>query len=114
MRVWRILIPIYNLFWLFVVVTKISESIYAEYQDRNIEIPQKPTYTTGIVYAISILLNTLFSISKLINDDLKQNPVFQLLTGLNALTGVAFWIAYWIQTAQYKSQIKQFVGRDTL
>ncbi len=55
--VWLILIPVFGVLWQFMVVSKIADSIKAEYTRFNILVNEsRPTYTIGLVYCISYLL----------------------------------------------------------
>jgi hypothetical protein len=47
-NVWLLFIPVFNLIWHFIVVIRISESLEAEYRDKNISISNRPTYSIGI------------------------------------------------------------------
>jgi hypothetical protein len=107
-EVWLQLIPLFNLVWHFVVVTKISESIRRELASENtFSFEQqsnpyannsygqtKPTYGIGIAYCILYCCSIL----------------------IGALTGIAClicWIIYWVQLADYKNKIQaKIYSRD--
>jgi len=86
-EVWLLLIPIFDMIWIFFVVQKMAESLEAEFKDRNIECGElKPSYNIGITYSI---LQACVVI-----------PFFGFLASIGALIT---WIIYWIKIADYKN-----------
>src|SRR5687767_10593654 len=88
-EVWLQLIPIFNLFWHFVVVRNISNSIRKElqYREQNsflgladpeitAELHRKPTLDIGIAYCVLTVLSILFG-------------------SIVSLAGLICWIIYW-------------------
>lgn len=78
-EVWLQLIPVFNLIWQFVVVTRIANSIQKELEEpafsfetnnQTISTGEKPTYGIG-------------------------------------LAGMICWIIYWVKLSGYKSQIQR-------
>ncbi|RYZ23362.1 MAG: DUF4328 domain-containing protein [Chitinophagaceae bacterium] len=97
-QVWLQLIPIFNLFWQFVVVKDIARSIGRELNTHDFSfeaehtpavagVNEKPTQGIGIAYC------TLFILSS-------------LLGAFATLPGVACWIIYWVKLSQYKSRLQ--------
>ncbi len=85
--VWLILIPVFGVVWQFMVVSKIADSIKAEYTRFNILVNEsRPTYTIGLVYCISYLL-LLIPSAKVIGS-------FAVLVT---------WILYWIKVNECKN-----------
>lgn len=85
-NVWLLLIPVFGLAWHFFVVNRLSDSIQAEANARNIKLEEfRPTRQIGLAMCI-------LGASTLI-------PV------INALTGLAFivcWIIYWVKINNYR------------
>lgn len=124
--VWLLIIPLFNIFYMFYVAKKISATIAAEYAAKG-QIPDnpRPTYMVGMSMAVCNLLNFLIGMYTLpdvwemyanmgdpemmemaLQSSSNVNP---LLSGLNSLLGLAgfiLWIAYWIQTHGYKNKMK--------
>jgi hypothetical protein len=109
-EVWLQLIPLFNLVWQFIVVSKIAESIRRELASENtFSFEQqnnpyannsygqpKPTYAIGIAFCV---LNCCGFI-----------PVLGSLTTIAALI---CWIIYWVQLADYKNKIQaKIYSRD--
>jgi hypothetical protein len=100
-QVWLQLIPLFGLVWQFIVISKISDSIRDElntpsgdslFSEDPIPTGHRPTYATGIAYAI------LFCISIM--------PI-ELLQGLASLAGLVVWIVYWVELSRYTRRLKQ-------
>jgi hypothetical protein len=88
--VWLALIPVFQIVWMFIVVSKISESIQAEYSMRGLAVESKPTYSIGLAMCI---LNVCCII-----------PFVNFLAGIALLICI---ILYWIKTSEFKNAIKQ-------
>lgn len=88
--VWLAIIPVFQIIWMFIVVSKISESIQAEYNMRGSSVEPKPTYNIGLAMCI---LN-----------------VCCIIPFVNFFAGIALlicFIIYWIKTSEFKNNIKQ-------
>lgn len=88
--VWLAIIPVFQIIWMFIVVSKISESIQAEYSLRGLSAEPRPTYSIGLAMCI---LN-----------------VCCLIPFVNFFAGIALlicFIIYWIKTSEFKHAIKQ-------
>lgn len=112
--VWLQLIPIFNLYWIFVVVTRIADSISKEivsFQDDSIlgipdydaveAIGDRPTYKIGMTYCCLFILDTLLVCI--------ENYFFELSTlqGAVALAMMICWIIYWVKLANNKRKLQQ-------
>ena len=87
-NVWLLLIPIFSIFWHFIVVKKLADSISAEAGVKNINIEdQKIAYKIGIAMC---LLNCFFFI-----------PVLNIITGIASLICL---LLFWIQINTYKTK----------
>ena len=87
-KVWLLLIPIYNIYFNFIVVIRLSESLKSEFEKRKIDIGNsQPGYNIGIAHCCFLLLS-LFSF---INE-----------VGIVAnFFGTIFWVGYWISISRY-------------
>lgn len=87
-QVWLLLIPLFNLFWMFVVINKLANSIRQECDRLNISYSQPtPTKDIGNIYALLAIASLM--------------PVIGFFFGLGALI---CWIIYWTQVARYRKQ----------
>ena len=88
-QVWLSLIPLFGIVWQFIIVTRISESLRAEFYERQISVPEeKPGYGLGIAYCV------LYCCS-----------IIPILGGLASLGGLVVWIIYWVKINEYKNLI---------
>lgn len=102
-EVWLQLIPLFNLVWQFIVVSRISDSIRNEIDDRiansflGIADPvfandrtRRPTYDIGLAYCILSLVGCI--------------PFAQILAGFTSIAGLVCLIIYWTQIVAYKNK----------
>jgi len=86
--VWLSIIPLFNLFWNFMVVMALAKSLGAEFKARNIQDEAEPGKTMGLIWA--------------------GLGVGCLIPGLNVLLGVPlliFWIIYWVKISGFSAKI---------
>jgi hypothetical protein len=119
--VWLQLIPLFNFYWIFVVVTRIADSINKEnlalQDDTILGIPdydavkavgKRPTYKIGITYCITALLGPLFTIFvNLFGNELTPDfyQVFMTILGGLSLAAMTCWIIYWVKLAANKRKL---------
>jgi hypothetical protein len=108
-QVWLQMIPLFGLFWQYIVVIRISDSLRAEINSwANDTIfgaegsqvvnfsSSRPTYGIGLAMCIcwsSIIFLNLIGIRG--------------LAGLGSLGGLVCWIIYWVQLAQAKNKVQR-------
>ncbi len=103
-EVWLQLIPVFNLYWQFVVVDKIADSIRNELVDRHpvsfgatsdsafpIYTDERPTHDLGRAYCILGLIGVLGFFT------------FFLLS-CAGIAATICWIIYWVRIAEYKNR----------
>ncbi|MBS1664485.1 MAG: hypothetical protein JST68_25795 [Bacteroidetes bacterium] len=116
--VWLQLIPLFNLYWIFVVVTRIADSISKEnvaFQDDSIlgvsgydavdAIGKRPTYKIGIVWCVLFVFNTLLYFGN-VTERVSMERLLTLLRLLTVLGLMVCWIVYWVMLAQEKRKLK--------
>lgn len=86
--IWLYLIPLFNLFWHFMIVFKMASSLEKEFKSRQIETDPMPGKTLGLVMCI------LFACS-----------IIPGIGGLISLGGLVCWIIYWVKIAGYSKQL---------
>lgn len=95
-KVWLLLIPVFNLVWMFVVVNKIAESFHAECNLLNI-----PTNETNPTQGIGNIKNILRICTMI--------PIIGILAGIGY---VVCWIMHWIKVNEYINLIR--ANKDNL
>lgn len=114
MKVWLLLIPIFRYFWHFYIATKVSESVKAEYEDRNIPTSKKPLYAAGIIASVGFCINTFSDLLHWLDMTFIYEGLYSVITGTIALASVIAWIIYWVQLAQFRSNIKKLRNNDII
>ena len=87
--VFLLLIPLFNLVWNFIVVTKIRDSLQAEFSARNLS-------GQGFGYGVGLAMCILYIVS-----------IIPLINLLAAPAALVCWIIYWVQIAGYKGQLSK-------
>jgi hypothetical protein len=88
-HIWLMLIPVFNLYWLFVLVTRVSDSIRAEYEDRGLRLREKrPAYYSGILMSVFLLFTPIPKIGWFF-----------------VLPAIVCWLAHWVRVTVYRSKL---------
>jgi len=87
--VWLNLIPLFNLGWIFYTIFKVTDSLKAEFKERNIE-PEDPEFShpIGLAYCITAACS-----------------VIPFLGYLSAIAALVLFILYWVKTHGYSKQL---------
>lgn len=97
--VWLLFIPYFNLIWHFIVVIKMSESIKAEADSRNLLIYKgHPGKSIGITMCVLCCLSLITSFIHL-------SHFIDLFFNLIKVSCFICWIIYWIKINDYKKLI---------
>jgi hypothetical protein len=86
---WLLLIPLFNIVWIFFVVINMAKSLGAEFTKRGIVSDPEPGKTLGLAYAILAICSVI--------------PFVGFLAGIGCL--VCF-IMYWVKIAGYSKQLE--------
>ncbi len=98
-QVWLLLVPLFNIVWQFIIVSRLSDSIKNECMRLNLPLPEsKPTYTLGITMTLLYLGSLIFN-----NMHFQNVAFFSLIAGLMALASLVCWIVYWVKINSYKN-----------
>jgi hypothetical protein len=87
--VWLNLIPLLNFVWMFITVSRVSESLKNEFYDRRL--PEDPDYGKGLGITFNVL--NLLGVIPCIG------PVFSLI-------GLICFIIYWVKIAGFNSKLQ--------
>lgn len=98
-EVWLQLIPLFNIVWQFIVVSRISESISRELSSNTFSFEEtqpiqlyeqgnRPTYQIGMAMCILNLCGLI-----------------PLIGSLASFAGLICFIIYWVQLSGYKNQV---------
>ena len=87
-QVWLLLIPLFNLGWQFIVVSRMASSLANEFQLRGMVNDPEPGKSLGMIFCI-------FNLCALI-------PVLAIFFGM---AGMICWVLYWMKIANYSAEI---------
>jgi hypothetical protein len=112
--VWLQVIPVFNLYWMFVVVTRIADSISKEnvsFQDDSIlgipdydavkALGNRPTYKIGMTCCSLFILDMVLVWCE------DYFPGLHSLQGLVGLSMMVCWIIYWVKLAENKRKLQR-------
>ena len=88
--VWLSLIPLFNIVWQFILVTRISESLHNEFTKRNISQDPEPGKSIGIAYCVLGVCGII--------------PFVGILASIASLI---CWIMYWVKISGYSDKLGQ-------
>ena len=87
-KVWLMLIPLFNVIWIFMVVSAIANSTQAQLEQYGVSSSQKPTYNLGLAWAICTLCNWI--------------PMVGVFAGI---VSFVLFILYWVKVNEVRKQL---------
>jgi hypothetical protein len=87
-QVWLMFIPLFNLVWMFIVVSNVAASLENEFRMRNIPCEPQPGKSIGLAYCILGILGII--------------PFVGIVTSIASLI---CWIVYWVKISGFSSEI---------
>lgn len=92
-QVWFVAMPLFNIYWNFEVVKRLSYSLNNEFFDRKLAAEERPGMKSGMLYVWTFLaVNIPF-------------PPFILMTA--GLLNLFYFISYWIRVSQFKTLLME-------
>ncbi|MCU0431968.1 MAG: hypothetical protein MUC87_00780 [Bacteroidia bacterium] len=102
-QVWLILIPFFGIVWLFIVVSRMADSLAAEYERRRIPLREtRPGYGVGLAMAIAGCGSLIRNLGKY-----AEIPVLFWIGIAFALVFIVLTVVYWVQIAGYKNELRR-------
>jgi len=90
---WLALIPLFSIYWNFVIASRMSDSLTNEFYDRKIPEEEDPGKKTGNIYSISTALANI--------------PLFQGFSMIAAIFSIVYFIRYWIRIDNFRVLLKE-------
>lgn len=87
-QAWLLLIPIFNLVWQFIVVSRIASSLANEFRLRSMIKEPEPAKSLGLAFCLLFVCGIV--------------PFLGVLAGI---AGMICWILYWVKIANYSAEI---------
>lgn len=81
-------IPLFNIYWNFMVVKHLRDSLNNEFFDRKVAIEENPTHKEGNIFAWSYLVRNL--------------PIPGIILVAALLTNIVGLVLYWVKVVEYK------------
>jgi heme/copper-type cytochrome/quinol oxidase subunit 2 len=102
-HVWLHLIPIFGIIWIFVMVSRIADSVAAEYHNRQMPCPEKrPGYAIGLTMAILGIGGFIRNVGKY-----GHINILYLFGLLLTFAYLVVLIIYWVKMAGYKNELRR-------
>lgn len=100
-QVWLILIPLFGIVWMFVVVSRIADSLAAEFKRRQLPLDsERPGYAVGLVMSIAGCGGIIRNIGKY-----WQIQELYWMGIVIAFVMIVLMIVYWVQIDGYKKRL---------
>jgi hypothetical protein len=105
-NVWLLLIPVWNVFYQYIVITNLTRSLNFEFKKRGITYSyENPAYVFGMLYCTMFIICCIpfiidYSTSTGISD------ILNIIGYIIWAVGIIFWILFWIKTNNYKNILK--------
>lgn len=90
---WLAAVPIFNIYWNFVVASRLSDSLNNEFYDRKIAEEENPGRMIGMLYAWLFLLSNI-----------PFSPVILVTIGL---LGFVYFIVYWVKINNFRNLLAE-------
>lgn len=90
---WLALIPLFSIYWNFVIASRMADSLTNEFFDRKIAEEEDPGKRIGQIYALFVLLMNI--------------PFLQSFAITAALFSIIFFIRYWVKIDNFKALLEE-------
>lgn len=90
---WLALVPLFSIYWNFVIASRLADSLTNEFYDRKIAEEEDPGKRAGMIYAIFVLLMNI--------------PLLQSFTITAALFSIVFFIRYWVKVESFRVLLEE-------
>ena len=94
-QVWYLALPLFNIYWNFEVVRRLTDSLNNEFYDRQVEVDERPTQKWGMLFAWTFLISNI------------PLPLF-ILTVVFVLH-LVYFITYWVKIHEHKVLLKMHI-----
>ncbi|GGC25613.1 hypothetical protein GCM10011386_16980 [Parapedobacter defluvii] len=88
-QAWLLAVPLFNIYWNFVIASRLADSLTNEFYDRKIAEEENPGRAAGNWYAWLFLLTNI------------PLPPFILITFF--LLSITYFIVYWVKVSNFRN-----------
>ncbi|WP_205600187.1 MULTISPECIES: hypothetical protein [Sphingobacterium] len=98
-QAWFVALPFFNIYWNFVVVRRLTDSLNNEFYDRQVAVEEDPTQKQGYMYAGGYMVSNI--------------PLPAFVGFMASIIAFVGFVLYWFKIYEYKKLLKQpFEYRD--
>jgi len=113
--VWLLFIPIFSTYWYYKVVTRIADSLAAEFEERKMEVDeQRPglkmgmaLFIIGVIQLLQNFYSKYFAFSGMGQPTASLKITMFLITFILGSTSFVLFIMYWIKIKGYRNMLNQ-------
>ncbi len=95
-----IAVPLLNIYWNFMVVRALRDSLNNEFYDRKVAVDENPTQREGNIFAWSFLASNI--------------PLPSFVGYIAMFANVIGFVMYWAKVVEYKKILKNTEGLDSV
>lgn len=88
-QAWLLAVPIFNIYWNFVVARRLSDSLNNEFFDRKVAEEERPGLASGMSYAWMFLLSHI------------PLPPFLMIAFM--ILSIVYFIQYWVKVNNFRA-----------
>lgn len=99
-QAWFVALPFFNIYWNFVVVRRLTDSLNNEFYDRQVAVEENPTQKQGYMYAGGYMVSNI--------------PLPAFVSFIASVVAFVGFLLYWFKIYEYKKLLREpFEYRDT-
>ncbi len=95
-QAWIIAIPLINIFYNFIIVRKLTDSLNNEFYDRQMAVDENPTQKQGYFMAYSFLVSNF--------------PLPAFISYIVVIACLICYVNYWIKVNEYRKLLKSSIS----
>lgn len=107
--IWLYIIPVFNLYWLFIIVFRMASSIKNELIARDYEVDENPGYKAGLTAAVLPFLMYLLYVVEFYVVSL---PYLSFTVGFLGVMRIIFFVQYWMKMSWYRRVLEEDIAAD--
>lgn len=88
-----IAVPLFNIYWNFMVVRHLRDSLNNEFFDRKVAVDENPTQKEGNIFAWSFLASNI--------------PLPKFIGYITMFSTIIGFVLYWVKVVEYKKLLKK-------
>ena|SRR5690606_30575686 len=107
--IWLYMIPVFNLYWLFIIVFRMASSLKNELLSRDYEVDENPGYPSGLAAAVLPFVMYLLYV---IEFYVVSVPYLPYAVGFLGILRVIFFVQYWMKMGWYRKVLEEDMSAE--